>query len=313
MTDVAPGPRWPDFYVVGQAKSGTTALAEMLGRHDQIFIPSIKEPGFFANELFAPQHRGRAMTEAAYHALFADARDDQLAGEASTQYIYSERAASNIAAVRPDARIIVFFRDPAAFIVSMHRQLVQNRYESEADLGRALALESERAQGRRVPRMAPRPGGLLYMRRARYVEHLRRYEQVFGADQILPLIYEDFRADNDAALRRIFRFLGVRADVEIVPSRANPTVQVRSERAHRALYALSVIQGSRASSAIDSVVKAIPAGARERAVAFAKARLRDTPAEEDPAVIARLRDQVRPEVVALGEHLGRDLVSEWGY
>jgi hypothetical protein len=164
-----------------------------------------------------------------------------------------------------------------------------------------------------VPKLAPRPGGLLYTRRARYVEQLSRYEHAFGDGQILALIYEDFRSDNRATLTRIFEFLGVPGDVEIAPSRANPTVQVRSRGAQRALYALTVAQNSRASSAINGVVKAIPAGARERAVAFAKDRLRDTPAEEDPAVIARLRERLRPEVVALGEHLGRDLVSQWGY
>jgi hypothetical protein len=309
-----PAVRWPDFYVVGQAKSGTTALAEMLGQHEQIFISAIKEPGFFANELFTAAHRGRAMGEARYHALFAGAREDQIAGEASTQYIYSEQAAGNIAAVRPDARILVFFRDPAAFVVSMHRQLVQNRYEPEADLGRALALEDDRAQGRQVPKLAPRPGGLLYTRRARYVEQLARYEREFPASQILPLIYEDFRADNQATLTRIFDFLGVPDDVTIAPIRANPTVQVRSPGAQRALYALSAIQGSRASGAINTVVGAIPDGARVRATAFARDRLRQAaPREVDPGVLADLRSRLRPEVVALGEHLGRDLLSLWGY
>jgi len=306
--------RWPDFFVVGQAKSGTTALAEMLGQHDRVFIPRIKEPGFFANELFAAEHHGRAIGELRYHRLFADAREDQVAGDASTQYIYSAQAATRIAAVRPDARIIVFFRDPVAFIVSLHRQLVQNRYEPEADLGRALALEEERTHGRRVPKLAPRPTGLLYTRRARYVEQLARYERAFPAEQILPLIYEDFRADNRATLARIFEFVGVPDDPSITPSRANPTVQVRSVGAHRALYALSAIRASPASGAVNAIVRAIPEGARVRATAFARDRLREpAPREPDPAVLASLRVRLRPEVVALSEHLGRDLVSLWGY
>ncbi len=306
--------RWPDFFVVGQAKSGTTALAEMLDQHERIFVPAIKEPGFFATETLAPEHRGRAMRERRYHKLFAEARPDQLAADASTQYISSEEAARKIAAVRPDARIIVLFRDPADFVVSMHRQQVQNRYESEADLGRALALEEERAQGRRVPKLAPRPGGLLYTRLARYAEQLARYESVFPPEQILPLIYEEFRADNRGTLTRIFEFLGVSDEVTITPSRANPTVQVRSPGAHRAMYVLTALQRSRAGGAIDSVVGAIPEGARARATAFARARLRESaPREVDPAVLAELRLRLRPGVVALGEHLGRDLVSLWGY
>jgi hypothetical protein len=315
--EVTPAPvpvRWPDFFVVGQAKSGTTALAEMLSQHDRIFIPAIKEPGFFANETLSPEHQGRAMKERRYHKLFLEARPDQLAADASTQYISSEQAAQKIAAVRPDARIIVLFRDPADFVVSMHRQQVQNRYESEADLGRALELEDERAQGRRVPKLAPRPGGLLYTRLARYAEQLARYESVFPPAQILPLIYEEFRADNRETLTRIFEFLQVSDQVSIAPSRANPSVQVRSAGAHRAMYVLTAIQRSRAQGAIESVVEAIPEGARARAKAFARARLRESaPREVDPQVLADLRAQLRPGVVALGDHLGRDLVSLWGY
>jgi hypothetical protein len=314
---VSPEPvpgRWPDFFVVGQAKSGTTALAEMLGQHEQIFIPRIKEPAFFANELLGPEHQGRAMGERRYRKLFADARDDQLAADASTQYISSAEAAGKIAAVRPDARIIVLFRDPVSFVVSMHRQQVQNRYEPEADLGRALALEEDRAQGRRVPKLAPRRSGLLYTRLARYAEQLARYEDAFPAEQILPLIYEEFRADNRGTLARIFAFLGVSDDVTITPSQANPTVHVRSKGAQRAIYAVTALQRSRAQGAIDTVVAAIPDGARARATAFARDRLRGSaPREVDPEVVAELRVRLRPEVVALGEHLNRDLVELWGY
>ena len=48
-----PGPagrRVPDFFIVGHAKSGTTALYEMLRAHPQIFMPDLKEPKFFAYE-----------------------------------------------------------------------------------------------------------------------------------------------------------------------------------------------------------------------------------------------------------------------
>ena len=311
----AAGPgRWPDFFIVGQAKSGTPALHLMLDQHERIFMPEIKEPGFFSNEMFSAAHRGRGISQERYLRLFAGARGDQLAGDASTQYICSEEAADKIAAVRPDARIIVFFRDPAAFIVSLHLQLVQNRYEPEADLARALALEDDRAHGRHVPKMAPRPAGLLYTRRARYLEQLRRYERVFPAEQILPVIYEDFRADNRATLTRIFEFLGVPDDPGIAPVRANPTVQVRSARAQRVLYALSAIQETRASRAVTAVARAVPPDTRRRAVAFARDRLREsTPRDADPVVIAELRARLRREVAALGEHLNRDLLGLWGY
>lgn len=305
--------RWPDFFIVGQAKSGTTALHEMLDQHAEIFMPGIKEPGYFANELYPPEHRGRAVTGPRYHRLYSEASEDQILGDASTQHIFSREAARNISEVRPDAKIIVFFRDPAAFIVSVHRQLVQNRYESEGDLRRALALEPERAQGRSVPRAAPRPAELLYTWRARYVEQLRRYEEHFPAEQILTIIYDDYRADNRATLSRIFGFLGVRADVSIMPSRANPTVEVRSPLVHRALYLAAATRGTPVAMAARRVTRRVPERVRRRGVVLVRDLVRSEVREPDPAILSELRVTLRPQVQALSEHLDRDLVGLWGY
>lgn len=38
----------PAFYVVGAARSGTTAVWSWLRRHPDVFLPGVKEPGFFA-------------------------------------------------------------------------------------------------------------------------------------------------------------------------------------------------------------------------------------------------------------------------
>ena len=44
VLEPCPGLRVPDFFIVGHAKSGTTALYEMLRQHPQIFMPASKEP-----------------------------------------------------------------------------------------------------------------------------------------------------------------------------------------------------------------------------------------------------------------------------
>ncbi len=43
--------RVPDFFIVGHAKCGTTALYEMLRTHPQIYMPELKEPAYFATDL----------------------------------------------------------------------------------------------------------------------------------------------------------------------------------------------------------------------------------------------------------------------
>ena len=220
--------RYPDFFIVGHAKCGTTALYEMLRRHPQIFMPEDKEPQYFARgrPIVTPANAEafsrtgwRERTLAGYLSLFAPAGDDQLVGEASTYYLCSAEAPRSIAEVRPDARIIALLREPASFLRSLHLQMVRYRLETERDLRRALALEPERREGRQIPREAFWPQALQYTARVRYTEQLRRWHGVFGADNVLVLIYDDFRRDNVATARRVLRFLDVD---DLVPMRPLP-------------------------------------------------------------------------------------------
>jgi hypothetical protein len=75
--------RLPDFFIVGHQKCGTTAMFEMLRRHPQIYLPAVKEPWFFADELHErtpPRPEGTPRSLAEYEAYFADAGENRLFG-----------------------------------------------------------------------------------------------------------------------------------------------------------------------------------------------------------------------------------------
>ena len=312
-----PDGRTPDFFIVGTPKSGTTALYSMLRRHPQIFMPDSKEPWFFAEELrerTPPRPEGTPQTLAQYRALFAAAGPEQRAGEASPLYLWSRTAAANIAAVQPQARIVAILREPASFLRSLHMQFVETHVESENDLASALELEPERRQGRKIPRHTYWPQALLYSEHVRYVEQLRRYEQLFSRERMLVLIYDDFRADNEATVREVLDFLGVDPSIALGTVQANPTVRARSQSLNELLHAVSVGRGP-LSLALKGAIKALtPRDLRRRLLRGAKQRvLYAEPQPPDERLMAQLRVRYRDEVVALGEYLGRDLVSLWGY
>jgi hypothetical protein len=315
----ASGRRVPEFFIVGHPKSGTTALYEMLRRHPQIYMPERKEPRYFADDLpshYQPwQASGRAETYEDYLDLFAPARADQLIGEASTAYIWSQTAARRIAEKQPAARIIVVFREPASYLSSLHLQLLEIRTEKEADLRRALELEPARREGRELPSIAERwPQVLMYSDRVRYVEQLRRFHEQFPAEQVLVLVYDDFRSDNSATVRRVQRFLGVDDSVPLEVLEANPSVRMRSVRADEMINAVSTGRGP-VGRAAQSLVKALtPRALRGEAHRVLRRRvLFASPRAPDEKLMRELRERFKPEVVALSEYLGRDLVSLWGY
>jgi hypothetical protein len=146
------------------------------------------------------------------------------------------------------------------------------------------------------------------------VEQLRRYHEVFGADQVLVLIYDDFRADNEGTVRQVLRFLELDDTVPVGVREANPTVRMRSQRLDDAVHAVSVGAGP-ISRALKATVKAItPAPLRRRALHAAQQRLVvGRPRSEDERLTAEMRQRFRGEVLALGEYLDRDLVGLWGY
>ena len=209
----APAGRAPDFFIVGHPKCGTTALYLMLRRHAQIYMPDIKEIRFFTPELRSrfqkPGSGRRPQTLEQYLALFAAAGPQQRLGEASPAYLRSTTAASRIAEVQPAARIIAILREPASFLRSFHLQSLHNHIETEKDLRKAIALEADRRNGRHIPRYSHSPDALMYRDHVRYVEQLRRYHAAFPPEQVLVLIYDDFRRDNQGTLRTVLRFLDV--------------------------------------------------------------------------------------------------------
>jgi hypothetical protein len=321
-TAAAPGVRVPDFFIVGHEKCGTTALYHILRQHPQIFMPDVKEPRFFMPDLRQPgpgvpagEFRGRSREE--YLSLFAPASPEQRAGEASPQYIRSREAAGLIAEMQPAARIIVVLREPTSFLRSFHLNCVRGFVETERDLRKAIALEDARREGRQLPRDSRAPNRLFYCDHVRYVDQLRRFDAVFPREQMLVLIYEDFRRDNDATVRRILRFLDVDDTVELEPVEARRERKaVRFPRLHRLALAVQLARrrpasASRLSRTLDALT---PRQLRSDRVENLLRRVVFSVAEPpDEQFMLELRRRFKPEVVALSEYLGRDLVSEWGY
>ena len=199
--------------------------------HPQIYTPANKEPYFFADELHPPAATPRTFgwtpdTLEEYLTMFQPALPEQRTGEASAPYLWSRTAAQRIAEVQPAARIIAILREPASFLYSLHLQFVQIYIEPETDMRRALALEEARREGKHLPEHAFwGPQGTLYSDYVRYVEQLRRYQALFGAEQMLVLVYDDYRK----------RQPGHRAQGAALPGgRRHPPDQRQRVQPHRA-------------------------------------------------------------------------------
>jgi hypothetical protein len=315
--------RVPDFFIVGQPKSGTTALYEMLRSHPQIYMPDVKEPLFFASDL-RPQLQMQASdpdrrpvfpaTYDEYLSLFDAARAEQRVGEASSSYLRSRVAASAIAQTQPAARIIAILREPASLLRSLHLQRLQEHVETEPDLAKAISLEDPRRQGKRLPRHVVHPQMLLYSEFIRYTEQLRRYHAMFAPEQMTILIYDDFRGENERTVRGVLRFLDVDDTFPIKTLEANPTIAIRSARLDRMSRSMQAGRGAITGPA-KTMVKSLTSQRLRQEVLYPLRRrvLYRAAPPADERFMKELRRRFRGEVIALSEHLDRDLIALWGY
>jgi hypothetical protein len=314
--------RVPDFFIVGSPKTGTTALYAMLGRHPQIYQPKLKEPRFLASDMSAhprhadgPRELGYPQTLEEYLALFGEATAEQRAGEATSMYLWSRRAADQIADLQPNARIIAILREPSSFLRSLHVAFLNGGNESEKDLRRAIELEGPRREGRHIARHSHRPQLLQYSEHVQYVEQLQRYHARFRPEQVLVLIYDDFRADNEGTVKRVLKFLEVDEGISLPRSKANVTsYSPRSPQAKHMM--LTLYRGkrplARSTRAALKTVTTVRMRKATREVIRSQV-LRTGVPPSDESFLLELRRRYKPEVLALSEYLDRDLVSLWGY
>lgn len=217
----------PNFFIVGAPKCGTTALSEYLRDHPAIFITDPKEPNFFDPEFHYYSGRDPNSVDD-YLRFYDDASEAHLAiGESSVWYLYSTEAARRIAAFDARSRIIIMVRNPIELVHSLHSQLLYTMDEDIRDFETAWDLQGVRRKGERIPKTCRQPAFLQYGAIASFDAQIERYYDQFPAEQILTILFDDFRSDTAACYRNVLEFLGVPDD------QRSTFEQINENRTHR--------------------------------------------------------------------------------
>ncbi len=188
-----------DFLGIGAPKCGTTWMSAQLEAHPQIGFAPDKEVYYFADttlrRVAGQELRFFERGEAWYHEQFPAATGTiRSRGEFCPSYLYSEEAASRIAAYRPDIRLLFSFRPPVDMIYSWYR------YNRNAVIGS-------------LPKTFAGMMGNPYLRDlGLYAHHLKPYLERFPAENILVIQFDAVRRDPDGVRRRTYEFLNVDPD-----------------------------------------------------------------------------------------------------
>lgn len=175
-----------DFMLIGAQKCGTSSLANQLAAHPAICFSEIKEPGYFHQTADWQAGLDR------YHSLYAP-EPGQLCGEGSTFYTFFPEFTEThrrLYDYNPDLKLIYIMRQPVERIVSLYAHNVVRDLEKRPPEVAVLQEPS-------------------YINRSRYGVQIRPYLELFGPENVLLLIFEEYTTDQINTLERVAAFLGI--------------------------------------------------------------------------------------------------------
>jgi hypothetical protein len=286
---------FPNLFIIGAMKCGTTSLHECLGQHPEIFMTSFKEPQYFAphrKKHHGVWGQGGDLPEPGvewYLKLFEGAGDAQFAGESSTSYTkepWMTGCAERIHAFNPDARLIYLMRDPVERALSHYWYNVRGGSESRPPLD--AIREDEQ-----------------YVAFGDYARQLRPYYKRFGTEAVHLLTLEELVGRPTETLDRLCRWLGVDPRGRDLSFEARNIGSSSMRRLRPAFRGFRTLQRHWRWRELER---------NHRWLARLTRQLAYRPVQRDPAEDMAVREYLRPicteQVRALSACTGRDF-GEW--
>jgi hypothetical protein len=302
--------RFPDFFLIGAPRCGTTSLSRYLAGNPQVCFSRPKEPHYFS--LLAPHVSLEDLETAYLSRYFSHYRDGYKAiGEGSVSYLSSPYALQRILNVNPHAKFIAVVRNPLDMLPSYHLRMLFIVMEDVEDFATAWHLQDVRAQGERIPKHCLNPYLLLYREVAKFGEQVERLYRFAGRDQSLVLLFDDLAHDPGAVYKQVLAFIGVDDDGRTRFQKKLKSKIYRYRWLQQLLYAPLVRQVPFVDTVHRRMSQKKASGRKswlKRVAQWNTIKVRPTPL--DPTMRRTLRNTFAADVDKLSALLHRDL-SHW--
>lgn len=225
---------FPNFFLIGAAKAGSTSVAHYLGEHSQIYLSPIKEPNYFSRADINPKHFRELLkkrialfdedkyftssefpslhaayltNEQHYQLLFKNAREDQVTGEASVSYLWSPTAPQEIFNVNPNAKIIMVLRNPidrafSHYLMDLRVNFTKMTFMEALKMDLESPFKTWNANSK-------------YIELGLYSAQIERYFTIFPKQNVKVILFDTLKKNTQLEMRNLFDFLSV--DPEFTP------------------------------------------------------------------------------------------------
>ena len=186
----------PSFVIIGAVKAATTWALEQLQVNPALYMPD-PEPHYFSSEF----DRGVEF----YQDYFTEAAGTgRILGEKSADYLAHPQAAQRMAAMLPDARLVVQFRNPIERAYSDYKMLYRRGTVRGAPEEYLSSLDN------------PQPR---FLNDGLYSIHMLRWLDNFPAEQLHAFLYDDVKQNPQQTVEAISRHIGVDPVFDVAQSR----------------------------------------------------------------------------------------------
>ena len=185
--------RLPDFFIIGSMKSGTSTLYTDLQKHPRIFLPNLKEPGYFVGPDFENNSSDTLLVGLeTYKRLYMPAPDNSLLGDASTHYTKLPEFPDAPARIKnscgSETKFIYLMREPLARSVSHYKhEILKGRITQPIDQA--------------ILEYSP------LISYSKYHYQIEPWLETFDESKFLFLKFENYIKDRVNTVKRIFEFL----------------------------------------------------------------------------------------------------------
>ena len=241
---------FPNFLIVGSAKSGTTSLYHYLNQHPQVYMSPVKEPLFFCSvdadkdilekELYPVSLDDVVSDPHDYTDLFSGVSSEKAIGEASVYYLLDhKKTIKNIKEYIPEwqeLNIVIILRNPIDACFShyqMYSQYLKNFLGEKNILTFEESLEAEQE------RISKGYMALAHFHWFFYYQQVKDYMDNF--DNVRIYLQTDLKNNPGRLIEDLFEFVGV--NNTFVPELKGERYNVSGVPQSNLLYRLLISEG----------------------------------------------------------------------
>ena len=198
--------KWPNFFIVGVAKGGTTSLYNYLQEIPGIFLPIRKESHYFSRKTIPEDHSEKPIqNKVDYLKLFEKASEKSIMVDASASHLSDPDAPKLIHEVSPEAKILISLRNPieraySAYLMHWSNGTMKKTFSDQISYELTHTIDLSKPNIR--------------LHRGLYYEDVKRYLEIFGQDNVKIIFFEEWIKDPKKTIENILKFINVNCDLE---------------------------------------------------------------------------------------------------